>query len=147
MTNYGKIDLFWFDQYSNPYTGKYWQQLKELVHKFQPEYVVIANNAGDFKDTDIIGYEYPYLKSAEPGYELSPPGNKDASEVCDCLDERGWFWHSGGEKVQRVEDIVNMVRLCNSRSANYLLDVPPNTDGLLPELYVNQLKAVDEKLK
>ena len=147
MTNYGKIDLFWFDQYSNPYTGKYWKLLKELVHKLQPECVVIANNSSSFNETDIVGFEYPWLKSAKPGHELPRTGNKEPAEVCDCIDDKGWFWHPGSEKMRKVDEIVNMVRLCNSRSANYLLDVPPDKDGLLPEIYVTQLKAVGEKLK
>jgi len=147
LTKYGKIDLFWFDQYSNPYTGKYWQQLKKLVHKLQPDCIVLANNSASFDETDIIGFEYPYLKSARPGHELPGVGNTEPSEVCDCIDERGWFWHPGGEKVKTVEDIVNMVRLCISRNANYLLDVPPDNKGILPAIYVNQLKLAGEDLK
>ncbi len=147
LTNYGPIDLLWFDQYNNPYTGKYWKQLKSLANNIQPDCIVIANNSQNFEETDIMGYEYPYLKAAKPDQALPGADNKNASEVCDCLDERGWFWEAGGEKVQPVGDIVKIVRLCNSRNANYLLDVPPNNDGLLPELYVNQLKTIGEKLK
>jgi alpha-L-fucosidase len=146
LTRYGKIDMIWFDQYTNPYTGKYWQQLKAVVNKIQPECVVVANNCSSYDETDIIGYEFPYLKLVRPGRELPPVGNKNASEVCDCLDERGWFWHKGGETVKKVDDIVNMVTLSNSRSANYLLDVPPNGDGVIPDLYVSQLKAIGAKL-
>ncbi len=147
LTNYGPIDLLWFDQYSNPYTGKYWLQLKSLANRIQPECIVIANNSHNFEETDILGYEYPYLKSAKPDQALPGTDNKYASEVCDCLDDRGWFWETGGEKVQPVADLVRMVKLCNDRNANYLLDVPPNKDGLIPDLYVNQLKQVGEKLK
>lgn len=147
LTRYGKIDLLWFDQYSNPYTGKYWKQLKELVHKLQPDCVVIANNSSSFDETDIVGYEYPYLKAAKPGHELPLDGNKEPAEVCDCIDAKGWFWHPGSEKVRPVDEIVNMVRLCNSRRANYLLDVPPDTTGILPETYVNLLKEVGQRLK
>jgi alpha-L-fucosidase len=147
LTRYGKIDLFWFDQYSNPYTGKYWKQLKNMVHRLQPDCVVIANNSASFEETDIVGYEYPYLKSARPGHEIPQTGNKDAAEVCDCIDGKGWFWHPGIEKIRSVEYIVNMVKLCNSRNANYLLDVPPDTRGILPLTYVNRLKAVGDKLK
>ena len=147
LTMYGKIDLLWFDQYRNPYTGKYWQQLKSLVHNVQPECIVIANNSGKFEETDIVGYEYPYLKNAKPGYELPPEGNKNASEVCDFLDERGWFWKEGGEKAQSVQDIVNKVKLCNKRNANYLLNISPNRDGLLPDLYVTRMKSIGEKLR
>jgi alpha-L-fucosidase len=146
LTGYGKIDMIWFDQYANPYTAKYWKQLKELVHHLQPECIVIANNSSSFSETDIVGYEYPYLHAAKPGQELPKSGNKNPSEVCDCIDEKGWFWHPGGDKVSSVDHIVEMVKLCNDRSANYLLDVPPNNDGLIPALYVTRLKEAGARL-
>lgn len=144
LTDYGKIDLIWFDQYHNRYTGKYWQQLKSLVHRLQPECIVIANNSKKFEETDITGYEYPYLKSAYPGTELPPEGNQNASEVCDYLDERGWFWHPGTENIQSVKDVADRLKLCNSRKSNYLLNVPPDTSGLLPESLVKTLRAIGE---
>jgi alpha-L-fucosidase len=148
LTRYGKIDLIWFDQYANPYTGKYWKQLKELVHKIQPDCIVIANNSLSFDETDIVGYEYPYLKAAKPERALPKDGNRAPSEVCDCIDDKGWFWHPGSEKkVRPADEIVSMVRLCNSRSSNYLLDVPPDTTGILPETYVRLLKEVGKRLK
>jgi alpha-L-fucosidase len=147
LTNYGNIDLIWFDQYQNRYTGKYWQQLKSLVHRLQPECIVIANNSKKFEETDITGYEYPYLKEAFPGTELPPEGNLNASEVCDYLDERGWFWHPGSEKIQEVKDVFDRMKLCNSRKSNYLLNVPPDTSGLLPDAYVKTLRAIGENQK
>jgi alpha-L-fucosidase len=146
LTAYGKIDIIWFDQYNNPYTGKYWKQLKALVHKIQPECIVIANNSGKFEETDIVGYEYPYLKSARPGYELPPEGNEKPAEVCDILDNRGWFWKTGGEKAKPATDIVNIINLCNSRNSNYLLNISPDNRGLIPDLYVKVLKEVGEKM-
>jgi alpha-L-fucosidase len=147
LTMYGKIDLFWFDQYANPYTGKYWKQLKALVHKLQPECIVIANNSHSFDETDIVGFEYPYLKSAKPGEELPKAGNSSPAEVCDCIDDKGWFWHPGTEKMRSGEEIAGLVKLCNERNANYLLDVPPDTSGLIPETYVIKLKEIGAKQK
>jgi alpha-L-fucosidase len=147
LTNYGPIDLFWFDQYSNPYTGKYWPELKALVHRLQPNCIVIANNSKDFSKTDIAGYEYPWLITAYPSEALPSEGNNKASEICDLLDERGWFWKSGSENVQPLEDVIKMIRLCNSRNANYLLDVPPDNHGLIPEAYVKYLKELGKEIK
>jgi alpha-L-fucosidase len=147
LTNYGPIDLIWFDQYSNPYTGKYWPDLKALVNRLQPNCIVIANNSKDFSETDIKGYEYPWLITAHPSEALPPEGNRDVAEVCDLLDSRGWFWKPGDEKTRSAEDVVKMVKLCNSRNANYLLDVPPDNQGLIPEVYVNCLKEAGKKIK
>jgi alpha-L-fucosidase len=140
LTNYGAIDMIWFDQYSNKYTGKYWLQLKDLVHKLQPNCVVIANNAKDYQNSDIIGYEYPWLMNVSPENAVPPAGNKDVSELCDCIDAGGrWFWHTGEIKLQEAEKISVMLKLCNSRNTNLLLDVPPDRNGLIDELYIKRL--------
>jgi alpha-L-fucosidase len=147
LTNYGSIDLLWFDQYSNKYTGKYWLQLKALVYKLQPNCIVLANNADNFQCTDIIGYEYPYLKQAIPEKAVPAPGNENPSELCDCIDADGrWFWHTGKRRVQKADDIIHMIKLCTSRNTNYLLDVPPGRDGLIEELYIKQLMEIKKSL-
>jgi alpha-L-fucosidase len=143
LTNYGPIDLIWFDQYSNKYTEQYWLQLKALVHKLQPNCIVVANNAEDYQESDIISYEYPWKMQSNPEKALPPSGNKDASEVSDCIDAEGrWFWHTGAIKLQKVDVLSNMIKLCNSRHANYILDVPPGRDGLIDEVYVKHLMLI-----
>ena len=65
LTQYGAVDLMWFDQYENKYTGAQWGEIKAHVHSLQPDCLVLANNSTDFKETDIHGYEYPWLKAQE----------------------------------------------------------------------------------
>ncbi|MGA9295037.1 MAG: alpha-L-fucosidase [Ignavibacteriaceae bacterium] len=147
LSNYGSIDLMWFDQYNNKYTGKDWLQLKALVNKLQPNCIVLANNADNYVDSDIIGYEYPYRKQADRANAIPPDGNKNVSELCDCIDADGiWFWHTGKITLQSSEQIADMLKLCNSRSTNLLLDVPPNRDGIIEELYIKQLKEVKKMM-
>ena len=143
LTSYGPIDLIWFDQYSNKYTAKYWLQLKALVNKLQPNCIVIANNSDNYVDSDIIEYEYPYRKQADPLKALPAKGNKNVSEVCDCLDANGiWFWHTGKVTLQNAEKIADMLKLYNSRNTNLLLDVPPDRDGLIDQFYIKRLMEV-----
>jgi alpha-L-fucosidase len=147
LANYGPIDLMWFDQYSNKYTGQYWLQLKALIHKLQPNCIVLANNSDNYQNSDIIGYEYPYRMQVNPEKAVPPVGNVDISELCDCVDAGGrWFWHTGEIKLQDAGKIADMINLCNSRNTNYLLDVPPGRDGLIDDLYVKQLMEIKSKL-
>jgi len=112
LTNYGPIDLLWFDQFGNKYTGGSWLQLKALVTKLQPNCIVLANNAKNYQYSDIIGYEYPYLKQYHPENSTPALGNKNASELCDCIDSDGrWFWHTGKRLVKKTNDIGNMIKL------------------------------------
>ncbi|MEO6851486.1 MAG: alpha-L-fucosidase [Mucilaginibacter sp.] len=143
LTNYGPIDLLWFDQYSNKYTFKYWLQLKGLIHKLQPNCIVLANNSDNYQVSDVISYEYPYRKKATPDKALPPAGNKNVGEVCDCIDANGiWFWHTGPVTLQEPGVISGMIKLCNARNTNYLLDVPPNRDGLIGQEYIKRLAEI-----
>jgi len=147
LTGYGKIDLLWFDQYSNKYTFKYWPRLKALIYKLQPGCIVLANNADNYTDSDLISYEYPYRKSATPDKALPPAGNKDAGELCDCIDAKGlWFWHTGPKKLQAPAVVSNRIKLCSARHTNYLLDVPPDRDGLIGDRYVKRLMEIKRSL-
>lgn len=143
LTNYGPIDLMWFDQYANKYTGKYWLRLKAFVNKLQPDCIVLANNSDNYIDSDIIGYEYPYRKQADSANAIPLEGNKKVSELCDCIDANGvWFWHTGKVKLQNAIQIADMLKLCNSRSTNLLLDVPPDRHGLIEVFYIRRLTEV-----
>jgi alpha-L-fucosidase len=149
LTRYGPVDLMWFDQFENKYTGAQWLEIKAHVRTLQPNCLVIANNATDFKETDIHSYEYPFLKQKRPGKELPPEQNTNPSEVCDCLTSGAWFWKTNlnERSVTSAANVVAMLRLCNSRHANYLLNVPPDTTGRLPEIFVQRLKKVGQLIQ
>lgn len=141
LTNYGPIDLVWVDQYSNEYTGKQWHELKDHINKLQTNCLVIANNSHDFKKTDIYSYEYPIFKN-EKGYPRAD--NTIPSEVCDTIVNSGnWFWQPGIDAhLRSAEDIVKVLRMCNERRANYLVDVGPDRHGLIPEAFVKRLNEI-----
>ena len=148
LSNYGPIDLIWIDQYRNKYTGKDWPAIKAHIKSLQPNCLVIANNSHDFQETDIHSYEYPWLKKRQPGKELPPDGNTNPSEVCDYITP-AWFWKKaiGDTRLRSASDIIGMLKICNSRHANYLLNVPPDNTGRLPDSYVARLKEVGQQLK
>jgi alpha-L-fucosidase len=143
LTDYGQIDMLWFDQYSNRYTGKDWPEIKRHVKSLQPGCVVIANNSLDFEETDIQSYENPWLKARRPDKTLPPEDNAHPAEVCDNIGA-GWFWttRENETNLRSAEDVVKMLKLCNSRRANYLLNVAPDKSGLIPENTVERLRQI-----
>jgi alpha-L-fucosidase len=148
LTQYGQVDLMWFDQYNNKYTKDQWAEIKAHVRSLQPNCLVLANNSTDFSETDIQSYEYPWLK-AKNLTALPPEENTNISEVCDCLTPGAWFWQPNvTEKSMRsAEDVVDLLNLCNSRNSNYLLNVAPDRNGLIPEWKVQRLREIGQKWK
>ncbi len=139
LTHYGPIDLLWIDQYSNPYTVRDWQEIKDYVKSLQPHCLVLANNARSLSDSDVLSYEFPWQ------HKMPPLDNQLPAEVCDVIQTgQRWFWAEVKDPsgLQSAEDIAARIRLCNARNANYLLDVPPDRDGLISSPQLDRLREV-----
>ena len=144
LTDYGPIDLMWFDQYENKYTGGDWRDIKDHVKSLQPRCLVIANNSENYGDTDLHSYEYGWrLANGLPA--LPAEGNVDPSEVADNIGN-GWFWTSAAraENMDSAEAVVDLLEVCNSRRANYLLNVAPDNTGLIPDWGVARLQEIGQ---
>ena len=65
------------------------------------------------------------------------------AEVCDKI-SKTWFWSTGDSPgdVKSVKDIKELLTLCNSRNANYLLNVPPDRDGLISGAQLKRLQEI-----
>jgi alpha-L-fucosidase len=143
LTEYGPIDLLWIDQWARPQTREHWQDIMSHVKSLQPDCLVIANNSLNFKTTDIHSFEYPYHILYNPEKALPPEANTHAAEVSDILGP-AWFWkeRENESNLKSAADIVKVLKVCNSRRANYLLNVAPDRSGLIPAHSVKRLKEV-----
>ncbi len=138
LTDYGPIDLLWIDQYRNKYTYPAWGEIRAHIRSLQPDCLIVGNNAHDLVESDVLSYEIPWDPKTEPAEDNTLP-----AEVCDKL-SRGWFW-STLEKpsdVRSARDIVNLLERFESRNANYLLNVPPDSDGLISGPRLERLKEI-----
>jgi alpha-L-fucosidase len=138
LTRYGPIDLLWIDQYSNKYTRSRWQEVRAHIKSLQPRCLVIANNAHNLHDSDVYSCEFPWDPKGLP-----PEGNTIPAEVCDNI-SGGWFWNSADtpERTKSARQILDMLKLCNGRNANYLLNVPPDRNGLISGIHLERMKEL-----
>ena len=139
LTNYGPIDLLWIDQYANKYTGDRWQEMLAHIRSLQPRCIVLANNAKNLRDSDVLSFEYPWKG------DLPFADNSSPAEVCDVIQTgQRWFWSEvhKPDDLQPAAQIVARLRTCNQRNANYLLDVPPDRDGLISGPQLQRLREV-----
>lgn len=142
LTQYGKIDLIWIDQVNKPHVRDHIPDIIKHVKSYQLECLIIANNTHDFERTDIFSYEYPFMKDRDASRALPPEGNENPGEVSDYLGP-AWFWKENVEwNLKSAEEVAGIVSLCNERRANYLLNVAPDTSGLIPEKTVKRLQEI-----
>ncbi len=138
LSKYGLVDLLWIDQYSNKYTFSRLQEIKAHIKSLQPRCLVIGNNAHSLKDSDVYSCEFPWDPKSMP-----PEGNTVPAEVCDKV-SLTWFWNTAdrAEHVKSAAKILEMLKLCNERNANYLLNVPPDRHGLISGAHLERMREL-----
>lgn len=158
LTQYGKIGEVWVDIPSvlpRDYRDKLYAQIAE----WQPEAVIVMNHGvgngavlkvQDVWPTDVITIErflphsqYKHIKwrtVEEKPYYL--PG-----EVCEPIGNE-WFFTKNEASYPRSDDeLLGMYLVARSRGANFLLDVPPNKEGVIPDMYIQALMRLRESIK
>jgi alpha-L-fucosidase len=136
LTNYGSIAVIWFD--INSPTPEIARDLRDWVHRFQPETIVsgriyrLEKGIGDY--LELGDNEIPE-KKIERDWET--PATINDTWGFKSYDHN---WKSSGVIIQKLVDIV-------SKGGNYLLNVGPTAEGVIPEPSVRVLREVGAWLR
>jgi alpha-L-fucosidase len=133
MTNYGKIDILWYDV-DWPLTPEQWEseRMNKMVFELQPEIIVNNRNGlqGDFSTPE------QHIQAAEAGRSW---------EACMTLND-SWGFNRGDTAWKTPATIVNNLGQCAQGGGNYLLNIGPTPDGSVPPASVEVLQAVGKWL-
>ncbi len=141
-----------------------WPETWALVRKLQPGAVIfsdvgpdvrwVGNERGIAGDPCWAAYDPVAADGgpASPGdvrERESPAGHRNGSKwlpaECDVSIRPGWFWReSENPRVKTATQLITLYYQSVGRGANFLLNVPPNRDGLLGEPDIASLKAFGE---
>lgn len=135
LTNYGDIGIIWWD-WSGPAfdpneteNRKMAQALVDSIHKWQPG-CLINNRMGG------IGADY-----GTPEQQIPGAAQNTAFEVCMTLG-RSWGYSKTDTAFKSANVVIsNMVDIA-SKGGNYLLNVGPTGEGVMPEKAQKILKEV-----
>ena len=119
MTNYGKIDVLWYDV-AWPLTAEQWEseRMNEMVFSLQPDIIVNNRNGldGDFSTPE------QHIQASEAGR---------AWETCMTLND-SWGFNRGDDAWKTPKTIVDNLATCARGGGNYLLNIGPEPDGSVP---------------
>jgi alpha-L-fucosidase len=155
LTQYGPIAEVWVDIPGVLGRG-YRTFLYNYIASLQSDTVIMMNSGISTQETYDVNYAWPsdiiaIERSLPPeaghtkwrtieGKIYYMPG-----EVCDPIGKE-WFWVEG-DLPRAAEALAEQYRACRARGANFLLDVPPDRHGLIPDYHVEALmrlrKAVE----
>jgi alpha-L-fucosidase len=133
LTNYGKIDILWYDV-SWPLTPEQWEseRMNEMVFELQPQILVNNRNGlpGDFSTPE------QHITAAEAGR---------AWETCMTLND-SWGYNRGDDSWKTPKAIVDNLATCAGGGGNYLLNIGPEPDGTVPQESVSVQETVGKWL-
>lgn len=142
LTNYGPIPILVIDGWSwrMGHRAVAYQQIRELVKSLQPDCLLTDHtHLADPWDVDIVNFE-------EPSGVFAPADNTYAAEQDTKINGAGgndWFWNPDVGNLLSVAQIVNThLTALESRYTNFILNCPPNRDGLLDATMVSRLADV-----
>ena len=119
MTNYGKIDVLWYDVHW-PLDAKGWEseKMNQMVFSLQPD--IIVNNRNDLPG-DFTTPEQT-IKAEEGGR---------AWESCMTLND-SWGYQKADDNWKTPRTVIRNLITCARDGGNYLLNIGPQPDGSIP---------------
>ncbi len=140
LTNYGKIDMMWFDHVGGRDWGKWrFDELFEMMYRLQP-HLLVNNRAARFcgpKSPEDRGPESAEIEKMTQGDFYTPEGSIGAMDIENdwesCIHVgQGWSYR-GEEGFKGPEDCIKMLASCGTGGGNLLLNFGPRPDGTFAE--------------
>jgi len=145
MSQYGKIDLLWYDgeiffptlaaQGGPKNTAEFFEsaKLNRMVRELQPE-ILINNRSGLPEDFGT------------PEQQIRAPKEGDAAWEC-CMtigDERGWGYMRHDPTPKSPALLIQTLATCASMGGNFLLNVSPKGNGEIPPAQARTLRKIGD---
>ncbi len=156
-TNYGKIDLLWFDFSYGKMTGETWRatELVRMVRSLQPD-VLIDNRL------EVSGSGFGSLATGNPSEfsgdfvspeQIIPPnGLFDAQgaplhwEACITMNDN-WGYTAKDKHFKPASTLIKKLVECVSKGGNLLLNVGPDARGRIPRESLETLSQIGDWMR
>ena len=156
-TNYGKIDIFWFDFSYDDMRGEMWKatELVRMIRSYQPD--VLMDNR-----LEVSGEGFGSLATQNPSEysgdfvspeQIIPPegvvddmGKPVVWESCITMNNN-WGYNSRDDHFKTADMIIKKLVECVSKGGNMLLNVGPDARGNIPEKSLEILRGIGDWMR
>lgn len=136
MSNYGKIDVIWWDYSQGDMSGqKGWKapELIKMVRKLQPGIIMNSrlytnSSLGDTPDTlDLRCGDFITPEQSIPKNNLTHVD----WETCMTIGNQ-WGYTRDDNEIKSIDELVLKLAECTTKGGNLLLNINPQSDGTVP---------------
>lgn len=137
LTQYGKIDILWYDVPAPMESWEGWDSLErnQFLRSLQPDIIINDRSRLD----EDFGTPEEHITPSERDWE-----------ACMTFNGISWGYVDSDQALPysyTPQRIVSMLQTCCERGGNLLLNVGPKPDGSVPYEVIDPLKKVGEWLK
>jgi len=134
LTHYGPIGLIWFDT-PKTITKEQSEELAALVHELQPECLVsgrVGHGAGDYEE----------MGDNQTPAALLPGDWETPATINDT-----WGFKTNDHNWKPTKTLIHLLVDIVSKGGNYLLNVGPTAEGVIPKPSVDRLAQMGQWLR
>lgn len=156
-TNYGKIDMMWFDFSYDDLKGEAWRgsELVRMVRSLQPGIILdnrleaSGSGFGSIATDNPLEYSGDYVS---PEQIIPQSGFKDSQgrnvcwEACITMNDN-WGYAAKDKNFKPAEMIIKKLVECVSKNGNMLLNVGPDAKGNIPDESIAILEKIGEWMR
>ncbi len=146
LTNYGPIGVLWFDgEWIRDWTEPKGKDLYAYVRSLQPS-ILVNNRVGKGrKGMEGLSASDEYAGDfGTPEQQVPPEGLPGVDwETCMTMNDT-WGYKSYDDNWKSVEELIRTLADVASKGGNFLLNVGPMPEGLIPPASEERLKAMGE---
>ncbi len=129
LSNYGQIDLLWFDG-SWERTPEQWRakELEKMIRQLQPDILINDRlpDCGDFTTPE------QFIPSRPPGHRW---------ETCLTIND-SWGYNSQDKNFKSARELIHNLCEVAGKGGNLLLNVSPMGNGLIPTELLERLEVI-----
>lgn len=150
LMRYGPIGILWFDgEWEKPWTHERGVDLYNFVRQIQP--AIIINNrvgkaragmAGMDQGSERVG-DYGTPEQSIPARGFGPGVYW---ESCMTMNNH-WGYNRADQHWKSTATLVRNLIDCASKGGNYLLNVGPTSEGLIPDASLERLRQIGDWMK
>jgi alpha-L-fucosidase len=149
LTNYGPIGILWFDgEWESTWTHERGVDLYNYVRALQPN--IIVNNRVGKGRSGMQGMDKGQGVGdyGTPEQEIPPTGFGPGVDWESCMTMNNhWGYNRADNNWKSSQTLVRNLIDCASKGGNYLLNVGPTAEGLIPGPSLDRLRDIGSWMK
>ena len=145
LTGYGPLGILWFDgEWESPWTHERGVDLYNYVRSLQPN-IIINNRVGKAR-AGMAGMDSGKERVGDygtPEQEIPATGFGAGVDWESCMTMNNhWGYNKADQNWKSAQTLIRNLIDCASKGGNYLLNVGPTSEGLIPAPSVERMAAI-----